>query len=211
MGRKQWSVGVCAICLWGLATVGAEEKPVATFDTLLEKVKKSDPTVDFGELRMAFTRTAKYDPYSNNRKTRAEMAEALENKEYEKTAELAEQLLKLNYVDADAHFHAFRACTELKQEDEAAFHRYVFRGLVGSIAKSGDGKTQATAYVVISTDEEYVLLKGLGIQLKEQALLEAKGEQFDRMTGVDRKTKDEVTLYFNITTPFRWLEKKFAK
>jgi hypothetical protein len=204
-------VGVSVICLCGLALVRAEEKPDATFDALLEKVKKSDPKVDFGELRTAFTRTTKYDPYNNQLKTHGEMAEALGNKEYEKALELAEQLLKDNYLDADAHFHAFRACTELKKEEEAALHRYVFRGLVGSIAKSGDGKTPATAYVVISTDEEYVLLKGLGVQFKEQALLEVKGEQFDRMTGVDRKTKDEVTLYFNITTPFRWLEKKFAK
>ena len=99
----------------------------------------------------------------------------------------------------------------LPKEDQAKFHHYVYDGLVQSILKSGDGKSPASAYVVISTDEEYAVLRALGIRSTQQALMGEKGEKIDRISGVNEKSNETVTLYFNVTRPFKWLEDQFKK
>ena len=172
---------------------------------------KSDPKADYLKLRMAFTETASYNPYEPDRKTQEEMTQALDKKEYDKAIQLADKALKTNYVDLKAHSVAHRAYTALGKADQAKFHRAVFNGLVQSILKSGDGKTAATAYVVISTDEEYAVLAELGIRRTRQALMEEKGQKFDRMDGIDQKSKERVTLYFNVTKQLSWLKEQLNK
>jgi hypothetical protein len=198
-------------CLCGLTWVAAQEKAKPKYESLLAQVKKSDPKAEFLKLRMAFTETADYNPYDSDRKTQEEMAQALDKKEYDKAIQLTEKLLKTKYVDLKAHSVAHRAYTALGKADKAKFHRWVFDGLVQSILKSGDGKTTATAYVVIATDEEYVVLGELGIRRTSQALMEEKGQKFDRMDGIDQKSKERVTLYFNVTKPLSWLKEQFKK
>src|SRR5262245_44947850 len=198
-------------CLWPLASVDAQEKPKPTYDALLDRVKKADAKADFLKLRMAFTETANYKPYDFDRTTQGEMTKALDKKEYGKAVELAEKVLKTSYVDIEAHSVAQRAYTALGKADQAKFHRYIFDGLVQSILKSGDGKTPATGYVVISTDEEYAVLRVLDIQRTRQALMDEKGQKFDRIDGVERKSKERITLYFNVTKPLSWLEEQLKK
>jgi hypothetical protein len=205
------SLSLTFLCFCVVASVDAQEKPKPTYDSLLEQVKKSDPKADFLKLRMAFTETADYNPYDPDRKTQEEMTKALDRKEYDKAIELAEKVLKTSYVDLKAHSVAHRAYTALEKAGRAKFHRFVFDGLVQSILKSGDGKTTATAYVVISTDEEYTVLSELGIRRTRQALMEEKGQKFDRMDGVDQKSKERVTVYFNVTKPYSWLTEQFNK
>jgi hypothetical protein len=205
------SLWVCVLCFWALASVAAQQKPARGYDVLLEQAKKADPKADFLKLRMAFTETASYKPYGRDRETQQKLAEALAKKEYARAIELGEMLLKTCYVDLDAHSALERAYTQLGKMEQAKLHRRVFDGLVQSILKSGDGKTTGTAYVVISTDEEYAVLGVLGIRKSQQALLGDKDQKFDRIDGVDQKSKERVTVYFNVTKPFTWLTKQFGK
>jgi hypothetical protein len=205
------SLPLALFSLWIVASVHAQEKSKPTYDALLEQVKKSDPKADFLKLRMAFTQTANYNPYDDDRKTQDEMTKALDKKEYNKAIELANKVLKEKYVDLKAHSVAERAYKALGKEGQAKFHRTVFDGLIQSILKSGDGKTTATAYVVIATEEEYVVLGELGIRRTRQALMEEKGQKFDRMDGIDQKSKERVTVYFNVTKPLGWLREQLEK
>jgi hypothetical protein len=204
-------LSACALFFWPLAAVDAQEKPTPGYDVLLEQVKKADPKADFLKLRMAFTETASYKPYDPDRETQKRMAEAFQKKEYGKAIESGEKLLKTCYVDLEAHFALSRAYTQLGKADQAKFHRYVFDGLVQSTLKSGDGKTPATAFVVISTDEEYAVLGVWGARRTRQALLDQKGQKFDQVDGVDQKSKERVRLYFNVTKPFSWLAEQLKK
>lgn len=186
----------------------AASKPA--YDTLLERVKKSDQTVDFKELRLAYTETSKYSPYGGDRAKRKTMFEGLDAKQYDKALAAANEILDSNYLDLMGHFGAFVSNRELGNAEKAAYHRYVFDGLMNSIKNSGDGKTQDTAFVVISTDEEYVLLNFLGLRVQSQALLKEKGHSFDKMTSLDPETKETVVYYFNIDKPFNWLGKSLS-
>ena len=205
-------LGVFFVGLSTFVSTYAQEKSNPVFDGLLEKVKKSDPTVDFTKFRMAFTETSRYNPYGDREdKTRDAMNDALEKKDYSKAVTLSLKVMDTNYVDLKAHQVAYQSYTRLKKDEEAKYHKYVLDGLLQSILKSGDGKAPATAYVVISTAEEYVVLAELGVRPTRQALIGDKGEKLDRIEGVQIKSKDPVTIYFNVSKPFKQLEQQLKK
>lgn len=199
------------LCLGGMALADETPKDMATYQELLKQVKESSPKADFLKLRMAFTETAAYNPYDSDVMAKQEMAEALDNKEYEKALKLAEKALANRYVDINAHSVAARACEGLKKTEQAEFHRKVHDGLIQSILKSGDGKNQESAYAVIFVDEEYAVLGHLGIRRTQQALVGDKGQKFDRIVGVDKKSNERITLYFNVTRQFNWLADQLKK
>lgn len=182
-----------------------------SFAALLERVKRSDPKVDFKELRMAYTETPAYSPYGGDRDTRQKMFAALNAKEFDQAIESAEKILAKNFVEINAHFVSYVAQRELSHVEKAAFHKFMFDGLVKSITSSGDGKTTETAFVVISTDEEYTLFNVLGLRATDQALVSQNGHSFDRMTANNPKTNETVVYFFNIDKPFNWLSQSLKK
>src|SRR5262249_18384342 len=191
---------IAALCTWCFAGTPlqgeAKEDAKARLDALVRQVAKANPKADFFKLRMAFTETANYSPYASDDKPYQAIVEALTEKDYTKAKELAEKRLETNFVDLRVRFLAFRACSELKKDEDAKFHKFVFDGLLKSILKSGDGSTPETAFVVISMDEENVVLGALGVRKKKQALLGEKGQKCDKIDGVDLKTGDHVVQYF---------------
>ena len=189
---------------WALAQEPAT-KP--TYEALLERVKKNDHAIDFKELRLAYTETREYSPYGGDRETRKNMFEALKAKEYDKTLASATAILKSNYLDIMGHFGSFVARRELGQADLAAYHKFVFEGLLNSIRNSGDGKSPDTAFIVISTDEEYALFNYLGLRPQNQSLIKEKDHNYDRMAALDPQTNQTVVYFFNIDKPFNWLGK----
>jgi len=183
----------------------APAKP--TYEALLARLKKNDQTVDFKELRLAYTETQEYGPYGRDAAARTKMFAALKADEFDKALEIAGATLAGNYMDIMGHFGCFVAHRELGHADLAAYHRFVFEGLLNSIKNSGDGKTMETAFVVISTDEEYALFNYLGLRPTDQALIKEKGHSYDKMTALDPNTNQTVVYYFNIDKPFNWLAK----
>jgi len=154
---------------------------------------------------MAFTSTPAYSPYGGDKDSRKQMFAALQARKYDKVLENAQKILAGNYMDINGHFGAMVAHRELGHIDQAAYHRFVCEGLINSIKTSGDGKSTDTAFVVISTDEEYVLFNWLGLRPTGQVLVNEKGHNYDKMTVVDPKTNQTLTFYFNIDKPFNWL------
>jgi len=94
------------------------------------------------------------------------------------------------------------AYREQSQPDQAEIEKTILQGLLQSITSSGDGKTPETAWQVIEVHEEYVVLQFSGLMPTGQALVEKNGHSYDKMTAVNSKTNEEVTLYFNVDIPF---------
>jgi len=189
----------------------SQESPQRSFAVLLERAKKSDPTLDFKELRMAYTKTTDYSPYGGDRDTRQKMFAALNAKEFDRAVESAEKILAKNFVEINAHFVAYLAHRESGRTEKATFHKFMFDGLVKSITGSGDGKMAETAFVVITTDEEYTLFNVLGLRPAGQALITQNGHSFDRMTATNPKTNETAVYFFNIDKPFNWLGQSLKK
>ncbi len=189
----------------------AQDSSKPTYADLLARVKKSDATVDFKELRLAYSETADYNPYGGDRDTRQKMFASWNAKEFDQAVESAEKILAKNFVEINAHFVAYVANRESGHAAKATFHKFMFDGLVKSITSSGDGKTAETAFVVISTDEEYTLFNVLGLKATGQALVKQGGHSFDRMTANNPKTNETIVYFFNIDKPFNWLDESLKK
>jgi hypothetical protein len=139
------------------------------------------------------------------------MFAALKAKEYEQALAPAEQILAKNFVELNAHFVAYVANRELVRTEKATFHKFMFDGLMKSITGSGDGKSAETAFVVISTDEEYVVLNFLGLRPAGQSLINQNGHSYDRMAANDSRANEAVVYFFNIDKPFNWLGQSLKK
>jgi hypothetical protein len=118
---------------------------------------------------------------------------------------LSEKILSANYMDIYGHIGAYALHKHLGHSEKSDYHRYVYENLLRSIKDSGDGKTIETAFVVISTDEEYALFSSMGVRATGQALIEDKNHHYDKMTVTDPENNQTITYYFNIDRPFNWL------
>ena len=194
-----------------LASAQPQSPAKSSYEVLLERVKKSDASVDFKELRLAYTETSTYSPYGGDAESRRTMFDALKTREFDKALQNAETVLAKNYLDIMGHFGCFVSHRELAHADKATYHKFVFEGLLNSIKNSGDGKSEETAFVVITVDEEYALLNWLGLRPTGQALIHKDGHNYDRMTMTDSKTNDTITYFFNIDKPFNWLGNSLKK
>lgn len=200
-------------CLLLSQAAGQAQEPVGkvVYDVLLERVKKQDAAVNFQELRLAYTDTKQYSPYGGDRETRKAMFVALNGKLYDQALNSSETILAANYLDINAHFAAYLAHRELGHADKADYHKSIFQKLLKSISDSGDGKTMETAFVVISTDEEYALFNFMGVRPTAQELIEEKSHHYDKMTVTDPKSEQSAIYYFNIDKPFAWLGNSLKK
>jgi hypothetical protein len=188
-----------------------QNSPRTSYSDLLARVKKGDSTIDFKELRLSYADTSEYNPYGSDRDTRLKMFAALKAKEFQQAVESAEKILASNFVELNAHFAAYVGNRELGHADKATFHKFMFDGLIKSITGSGDGHSPETAFIVISTDEEYVLFNYLGLRAAEQSLITQNGHSFDRMTATNPKTNETMVYFFNIDKPFNWLGQSLKK
>lgn len=183
------------------SVLGFGQKPVpddSVYKAVVAKVKSGDTSVDFKALRIAFTNTKAYSPYGGDRDGQKAAFAALDNKNYKDAAKSAEKMLEEDYVDMEAHIAASLGYEGLGNTAKADFHKKVYLGLVNSILSSGDGKSAGTAYVVISTNEEYVVLRALRLTFGSQSLQHLDGHTFDVMNAADPKTKKSSNVFFNI-------------
>jgi Domain of unknown function (DUF4919) len=167
-----------------------------TYESLLEKARKGDPGLDFTALRMAsaarLAKASAADP-----ELRKRMFEALHQDQWAAVIDIGDQVLAQNYLDIDAHMFVALAYEKNHQPEKAAPHRTMGNGLMKSILASGDGRSFKTAFVVISVEEEYSVLKHYRLHSDKQDLVTADGHSYDVLTAQTDK-HEEATLYFNI-------------
>jgi hypothetical protein len=170
---------------------------------LLASLKGGDTSIDYGRLRLSYMDSPEYKQAKDTSTEEKGMEAALGQKNFAEALKDAEVVLASEYVNMDAQFVAYVANKELGSADKADFHRDVFRGLVDSIMKSGDGKSAEKAWVVISVHEEYVVLRVLGFRPGEQSLLNQDGHAYDVMKVKNEAYGKEATFYFNVDIPMK--------
>lgn len=166
---------------------------------LLARLEQKDFTVDFAALRRAYAKTSSYRPDDPVLTAlHRQMTEALQKGDDASAIRIARQVLARDYVDIDAHRVLARGA------DAPDFHRAVADRLLQSILDSGNGKAPETAYLVVSTDEEYSVLDHLGLQASAQSLVEQQGHYYDSLLVIGDAGKP-FNIYFNIDLPFATL------
>ena len=172
------------------------------YETLLERVKKGDRTVDFTELRLAFFESSYYNPYAPMLTYRP-LWGALAQNNYAEAIKIAESVFEKNFIEVNANMVAHIAYRETGDTERAAFHRFMADGMLASIKSTKDGKTPETAFEVISVSEEYGLMRSMELRPIRQSLIQDKGHFLDALVVLDR-TNQESTVFFNVDKPFTW-------
>jgi hypothetical protein len=186
-----------------LGAVAPRSAPAATaqptYESLLEKARRGDPGLDYTALRMAAAdHLAKLGKiYAADPELRQKMRAALHDDQWAAVIEIGNQVLAQNFLDVDAHMFVAFAYEKSHQQDKAAPHRAVGDGLMKSILASGNGRSFETAFVVISVDEEYAVLKHYRLTPGKQDLVSAGGHHYD-VLGAQTDAHEDATVYFNI-------------
>ncbi len=201
-GRGVASV-LAAAMLWIAAAGQASAQPSApppdaptAFEALLARVKASDPTVDFAELRRLYAESPAYTPLRDADEPR--LREVMSRGADRMTLDVARAILERNYLNVDAHLAAAVACEALADMDCRRHHEYVARGILDSIGRSGDGRTLDTAWVVISVPEEYAVAAVLGVRVIGQEVVRRDSRYYDRLTVRDPDSGTDRELFFDI-------------
>ena len=178
----------------------------------MSKVKSGSKETDFYKLRILYTDTAEYAPYSNTDRPKINDAfEMLSKQQYEKCLSVSENVLQRNYVNLWAHYLSIACNFELERHEQGRFHQFVLNGLMDSIGHSGNGRAPESAFTTISTSELKAFLQLGGLEVIRQSLISENGKPYDLMRVKNPKTEDEFDLYFDISIQmskgFGFLEK----
>jgi hypothetical protein len=126
-----------------IPTVLPDFSKIDSYESLLARAKKMDTTVSFYDLRMAYTRTAEYVPFTSDGQSEAKEAFNLLNKgEIEEAKAKIDEAIELHFLSILSHMLANNICEQLDDDVGAMFHSYILQGMVSSITNSGDGKPQ---------------------------------------------------------------------
>jgi len=126
---------VMLLALLAVSICNAADKDArAKYESLVQRVRSGDRSVDLNELRLA----AWDGGIVSSVKARDNLMTAADNHDYTKMAEAADVVLKSNYADLDAHYFAKIAAKQLGKPEQEEFHRWVQMGLLKSLRSSGD-------------------------------------------------------------------------
>ena len=182
---------------------GAAQPPDAAdaqFRNLRDRAEAGE-AVDFAALRLAWLHgpAMKRDNRFERLSTLREQMFAAMKKGGDPKIVLAKarEILDISYVDLDAHKARRQACAILHEEPCAERGHAIEMGLLKSVVQSGNGRTCATGWRVVTIDEEYFILRMLEARFKQQTLVSEGTYQCDAML-VDRDGREQ-TIYFEVT------------
>ena len=174
------------------------------YPALIERLVEQDTTItleEFRHLYFGYVFQPKYNPYwtspDEKELIKYYRSEKIDPKDYDKIIKLATHaisefpfdLRQLNYLSYIYHLKG--------EEENARKVSYQFRGILDSILSSGDGKTEETAYHVISVSHEYVFMNIFGFELTRQSLIDGKSGACDLLDLAKNENNIE-HLYFNV-------------
>jgi hypothetical protein len=134
---------------------------------------------------------------------RKSLIKLYDEKAPEKFLEKVNHWLSKCPVDAKIQIMAASLSARAGRFEDSIRYRNMYYGLLSSIVDSGDGKTSATAFKVISVDEEYTLLNFMGADVKRQSL---QGACDVMETMIEGKP---VTIYFDVSIPLKAMQREF--
>ena len=173
------------------------------YAVLLDSIRSGESENFFG-LRMAYTKTSEYSPYETSTGDSLKKAENLiDSAEMIAALKVLREIQNHNYVHIRSHLYTGYIYEQLGELVWSNYHYKIYEGLLQSIYVSGDGESPKTAYLVISTTEEYDFLHWFRLQILRQSLIEFENYRFDLLEVTDPETAEEYSIYFNIEIPIK--------
>jgi hypothetical protein len=182
------------------ATLIAQRKQgQATYDELTAKAAAGDRSVDYTVLRASYPFTKQWDVDSRTSAPLIEQANAAaKGKDCLTALEKLDEVLKIDYTSIVAH----RVRSGCLKGDPARIEARIADGLMRSLMRGGNGKSEKTAYPVMTVHEEDDILGNKHILLKTRDI-EVRGSNgrfYDVVHGISLLDGVRVQdVYFDVT------------
>lgn len=177
------------------------------YQVKLDSIKNGE-SKDFFGLRMAYTKTDLFSPYNRSvRDSLMVVAEYFDKSDFTYAISMLTDLHEKQFTNISAHLYSGYAFSQTGDTLKSNYHYDIYDGLLNSIYLSGDGTLPETAYIVISTSEEYEFLDWFSLRSMGQTLVYKDDYAFDILSAKDVESGEEHDIYFNVTLAIRTLGK----
>jgi hypothetical protein len=183
------------------AALIAERKQLqAKYDELTARAAAGDKSVDFTALRAAYPFTQQWDAFGRTISPLLEQANAAaKGKDCATALEKIDEVLKVDYTVIEAH----RVRNDCLKGDAARIESKIADALMDSLKRGGNGKTEETAYPVMSLHEEKDILveKHIVLKTRDTDVRGSNGRFYDVVHGISLWNGVRVQdVYFDVTT-----------
>ncbi|WP_207432938.1 DUF4919 domain-containing protein [Sabulibacter ruber] len=180
------------------------------YPALLERYMANDTMLtlfDYHHLYYGYTKQDGYTPFANGPGEMVAM-KLLESGREEEARQLLLSELKKSPFSLNMIFRLGSIADMQQKPAEARMWLLKFEGLLRTILQSGDGRSEETAWVVISAQDEYPVMGILGLESAGQGLLKSK---YDVQTLKTPNEMETEKLYFNIEMPIEHMAKNYRR
>jgi hypothetical protein len=181
------------------ALIAQRKQAQAIYDDLTAKAATGDKSVDFTALRAAYPFTQQWDAFSSQSAPLMEQANAAaKGKDCSTALEKLDEVLKIDYTMIVAH----RVRSDCLKGDAARIESKIADGLMDSLRHGGNGKSEGTAYPVMSEHEELDILgdKNIVFKTRETEVRGSDGHFYDVVHGISLQNGVRVRdVYFDVT------------
>ena len=208
-----WNNAVCSLHALGdraltsaetSAAFSARKRMQSDYAHLTKRATEGDKSVDFSTLRAAYPYTDQWDPFGN--KTAAlldQAAAAAKGKDCATALVKLEEVLKLDFTIDTAHALRSDCLAATGNVGESKIESEIADGLIRSLMNSGNGNSEATAYVIVTQREEMDVLANRQLLLKVRQT-EVRGEDgrfYDEVQATSSRSSERLeTVYFDISS-----------
>jgi hypothetical protein len=161
-------------------------------------------SVDFSILRALYPFTDQWDPYG--KKTAAlldQAAAAAKGKDCPIAVQKLDAVLKLDFTIDAAHALLSDCLAATGSQAASKIESAIADALIHSLMDSGDGNSEATAYVVTTQREEMDVLanRHLVLKLRETQIRGSNGRLYDEVQATPAQDGESVkTVYFDVSS-----------
>lgn len=208
-----WNNEVCSLHALGdraltsvetSAAFSARKRMQSDYAHLTKRATEGDKSVDFSTLRAAYPYTDQWDPFGN--KTAAlldQAAAAAKGKDCATALVKLEEILKLDFTIDTAHALRSDCLAATGNAGESKIESEIADSLIRSLMNSGNGNSEATAYVIVTQREEMDVLANRQLLLKVRQT-EVRGEDgrfYDEVQATSTRSSERLeTVYFDISS-----------
>lgn len=180
-----------------------------SFEIERTKVLTGAADADYGRLRELWVGHPSYQPYLHTDTTYIQVIQglqvALERGDATAAVDVCRASLDRYLVDVQWNVGCARAYRAAGDAEAAARHRRIATGLRDSALASGDGRSQDTAFRVVSVGEQVAVLSALGLRRLDSSSAHPEGRHFDVVTAQPRTGGEPRQVWFDIGAQWEWL------
>jgi hypothetical protein len=176
----------------------------ADYADLTRRAAEGGKSVDYTALRASYPYTDQWDPFGN--KTVAlldQAAAAAKGKDCATALEKLEEVLNLDFTIDAAHALRSDCLADTGDPSAAKIESDIADGLIHSLMNSGNGNTEATAYVVMTEREERDVManRHLVLKVRHTEVRGKDGRFYDEVQGTSARGGEGLTsVYFDVSS-----------